>query len=126
MGWLRKQLDATALVLAWALLLQAAIVSFASGVEAAALASGDTSIVCTAKGIVPAKSEEKQKRTAHKADCCKAACRTACAGAAGVEPRLASLPLPARDESAVALPTRTPHFQSADHFAARPRGPPTA
>ena len=52
MAWLRRDKDCIALVVAWALLLQAAILSFTSGVDAATLASGGSIVLCTAKGAV--------------------------------------------------------------------------
>ena len=52
MGWLRRDEDCIALVVVWALLLQAAILSFTSGVHAATLASGGSIVLCTARGAV--------------------------------------------------------------------------
>ena len=62
MAWLRRDKDCIALVVAWALLLQAAILSFTSGVHAATLASGGSIVLCTAKGAVIGRQLPGQRR----------------------------------------------------------------
>lgn len=126
MGWLRKNRDAIALVLAWALLIQSALLAFASATHAAALASGETAIICTSNGTVAAKEAPQPKRQGPHCDCCSLACRTGCnSSTAGLAAEAAMrLPLPDLG-GAGALLAETPKLASADLFAAKPRGPPT-
>jgi hypothetical protein len=127
MGWLRKNRDAIALVLAWALLIQSALLAFASATHAAALASGEAAIICTSNGTVAAKEAPQPKRHGPHCDCCSLACRAGCNSVtAGLAPEAAIL-LPLPDlAGAEALLTETPKLDSADIFAAKPRGPPSA
>ncbi len=130
MGWLRRQGDCIALVLAWALLLQSALLGFASAAHAASLASGtgEAVVMCTSKGIA-AKEAPAQKRHGSHGQCCTLACRLSCAGTAsiGVLPNLASIPAPAT----VLILRKMPRLEalpriSADGLSARPRAPPAA
>jgi hypothetical protein len=56
MGWLRRDKDCIALVVVWALLVQAAILSFTTGAHAASLASGESVVLCTLKGVILGKT----------------------------------------------------------------------
>jgi hypothetical protein len=82
MGWLRKDKDCIALVLAWALLLQSAVLSFTFGLHASTFA-GDSSVLCSVLGDsagepLPVKSDHQPDMS-----CCTQACRLACHGVAG-------------------------------------------
>jgi hypothetical protein len=129
MGWLRRDKDCIALVVIWALLLQAAIVSFASGAHAAMLAGGSESIVlCTAKGVAVSRQLPGQNHQKADHQCCTMACRTACAATAGgIVPLELRVPLPASAE-APAKPVRALECrgQSAEISPAQPRAPPLA
>jgi hypothetical protein len=128
MGWLRKNRDVTALVVAWAILVQSALVAFASAAAAAAAISGDPAVICTAEGPVTAKTLPQPKRHGSHLNCCSLACRTACNSgiAAGVLPEIASLQLPSALDAARLSLAGTTRLHAADISAARPRGPPAA
>jgi hypothetical protein len=127
MGYLRKNRDAIVLVLAWALLLQSTLLAFAWATAAAAAASGDASIICTSSGIVAGKDLPQPKRHGSHLNCCSLACRAACSGGAvGILPEAAAA-LPYSDfGSRKADRPGALRFDSADIFAAKPRGPPIA
>lgn len=128
MGWLRRDKDCIALVVAWALLLQAAILSFTSGVHAATLASGGSIILCTAKGAVIGRQLPGQSHQKADCQCCSMSCRAACASSCGgIVPIALRVPLPASVEA----PANRTHFlapppKSAEASAAQPRAPPVA
>lgn len=126
MGWLRRDKDCISLVVVWALLLQAAILSFTSGVHAATLASGGSIILCTAKGAVIGRQLPGQSHQNPDCQCCSMSCRAACAGSCGgIVPIALRVPLPA----SVDAPANPPRFlgpqrQSAEASSAQPRAPP--
>jgi hypothetical protein len=128
MAWLRRDKDCIALVIAWALLLQAAVLSFASGVHAATLASGGSIVLCTAKGAVIGRSLPGQSHNGTDCQCCSMSCRAACGGGCGgLVPIALRVPLPASVE-APAKPPRVLGLrpQSAEASPAQPRAPPLA
>jgi hypothetical protein len=128
MAWLRRDKDCIALVVAWALLLQAAILSFASGAHAATLASGGSIVLCTAKGAVIGRQLPGQGHQKADCQCCSMSCRLACGGACGgILPVALRVPLPASLEA----PGKPPRLlglepRSAEASAAQPRAPPIA
>ena len=127
MGWLRRDKDCIALVVVWALLLQTAILSFASGAHAATLASGGSIVLCTTKGAVIGRQLPGQNHQKADCQCCTMACRSSCGGScAGIVPLAFRVPLPASVE-APAKPTRRlePLAQSPDTGPAQPRAPPS-
>jgi hypothetical protein len=126
MAWLRRDKDCIALVVAWALLLQAAILSFTSGVHAATLASGGSIVLCTAKGAVIGRQLPGQSHQTADCQCCSMSCRSACGGGCGgIVPIALRVPLPASVE-APADPPRILglRLKSAEASAAQPRAPP--
>jgi hypothetical protein len=128
MGWLRRDKDCIALVVAWALLLQLAILSFASGAHAATLASGGSIVLCTAKGAVIARQLPGQSHQTADCQCCSMSCRAACGGGCGgIVPLALRVPLPASVE-APADPPRVLglRLKSAEASIAQPRAPPRA
>jgi hypothetical protein len=128
MAWLRRDKDCIALVVVWALLLQAAILSFTSGAHAAALASGGSVVLCTAKGAVIGRQLPGQNHKNADCQCCSMSCRTACGGACGgFVPISLRVPLPTMAEA----PANPPRFlglprQSPEASAFQPRAPPSA
>lgn len=128
MGWLRRDRDCIALVVVWALLVQAAILSFASGAHAATLASGQDIVLCTAKGAVIGRQLPGQSHQKTDCQCCAMACRSGCGGGcAGLVPVTLRIPLPASVEAPAApLPRLEPLVQSPDASPAQPRAPPLA
>ena len=80
MGWLRRDKDCIALVVVWALLLQAAILSFTSGAHAATLASGGSVVLCTARGAVIGRQLPGQSHQKADCQCCSMSCRATCGG----------------------------------------------
>jgi hypothetical protein len=125
MGWLRRDTDCIALVVVWALLLQAAILSFTSGAHAATLASGGSVILCTAKGAVIGRQLPGQSHQKADCQCCSMSCRSACGSCGGIVPIALRVPLPA----SVDAPAKPPRFlgpqrQSAEASSAQPREPP--
>jgi hypothetical protein len=129
MGELRKNRDCISLALAWAILVQAVILSFTSGLHAATLAAGagGGSVLCTARA--PG-GEQIPAETPHRADwqCCATACRLACSTtAAGLLPEAERVPLPAAAFAVVELPRADALAPpSPDAFSSRPRAPPLA
>jgi hypothetical protein len=126
MGWLRRDKDCIALVVVWALLLQAAILSFTSGVHAATLASGRSVVLCTAKGAVIGRQLPGQSHQKADCQCCSMSCRAACGGSCGgILPIALRVPVPGSVE-APANPPRvlTLRLRSAEAFTAQPRAPP--
>ena len=95
MGWLRRERDCIALVVVWALLVQAAILSFASAAHAATLASGQAIVLCTAKGAVISLELPGQSHQKADCQCCAMSCRQACGTSAGLVPLALHVPLPA-------------------------------
>jgi hypothetical protein len=75
MGWLRGNRDVIGLVLAWALLLQAAILGFTSAAHTAALTAqaGEAPIICSRDGL---KQTPQPKHQKHGCECCLTSCRT--------------------------------------------------
>jgi hypothetical protein len=128
MGWLRRDKDCIALVVVWALLLQAAISSFAAGAMAAPLATGDAVVLCTTQGSVAKRELPGQSHRKADHQCCTLACRTACgASTGGIIPLAVRVPLPAAVE-APAKPPRLvqPYRRPAEGSPAQPRAPPQA
>jgi hypothetical protein len=127
MGWLRRDKDCIALVLVWALLVQAAILSFTSGAHAATLASGEKVVLCTLKGALLGKTVPGQSRQKADHPCCVLSCRMACSGMGntGLIPLALRVPLPASIEARAApLPRLAPLTPSPDISLAQPRAPP--
>lgn len=126
MGWLRRDKDCIALVVVWALLLQAAILSFTSGVHAATIASGGSVVLCTAKGAVIGRQLPGQSHQKADCQCCSMSCRSACGGACGgLVPLAFRVPLPTMAEAPVNPPRFLgPQRISAEASAAQPRAPP--
>jgi hypothetical protein len=129
MGGLRKNRDCIGLTLAWAILVQAVIVSFTSGVHAATLAAGADggSVLCTTRA--PG-GEQIPAETPQRADwqCCATACRLACSAAtAGLLPEAKRVPLPASAFAVVnLLRADILALKPTDAFSSRPRAPPLA
>ena len=130
MGGLRKNRDCIGLTLAWAILVQAVILSFTSGVHAATLAAGagGGSVLCTTRA--PG-GEQIRAEPPHQSDwqCCATACRLACsATTAGLLPEAERVLLPAFAFAAACIAAAdAPRPAVADAFyTARPRGPPRA
>jgi hypothetical protein len=126
MGWLRRDKDCIALVVVWALLLQAAIVSFTSGAMAASLASGDSIVLCTTRGAVVDRQLPGQNHQKSGCQCCTMACRIACGATyGGIVPVEFQAPLPALIEARAERPQIVERCrQPADASAAQPRAPP--
>jgi hypothetical protein len=127
MGWLRRDKDCIALVVVWALLVQAAILSFTSGAHAASLASGESVVLCTLKGAILGKTVPGQSRQKADHPCCTLSCRMACSGIgnAGLIPLALRVPLPTSIEPPAApLPRLAPLTQAPDTSPAQPRAPP--
>ncbi len=126
MAWLRRDKDCIALVVIWALLLQAAILSFASGAHAATLASGGSIIMCTAKGAIVGRQLPGQGHQKADCQCCSIACRLYCGGScAGVLPIALRVPLPPSALTlAIGPRLDVPAAKFAEAFSAKPRAPP--
>jgi hypothetical protein len=126
MGWLRRDKDCIALVVVWALLVQAAILSFASGAHAATLATGQDLVLCTAKGAVIGRQLPGQSHQNADCQCCAMSCRSACGGACGgLLPLAFRAPLPASVEAAAPSPRRLELLaQAPEDSPAQPRAPP--
>jgi hypothetical protein len=130
MGWLRREKDCIGLVVAWAILVQAVILSFTSGLHAATLAAqpGQAVVICTARGAVIARQLPGQSHQKTDCQCCSMACRSACGGSCGgILPIALRVPLPA----SVQVPADRPNFEvpavkSAEVFSGPPRAPPTS
>ena len=88
MGWLRRDQDCIGLVLAWSLLLQAAILSFSSGMQIPS-ASQLSGLLCSTRTATPGETPV-QNRHGTDCQCCVLGCHLSCAGAA-VVPSLAFL-----------------------------------
>jgi hypothetical protein len=128
MGWLRRDKDCIALVVVWALLLQAALLSFASAAHAATLATGQDIVLCTAKGAVIGRQLPGQSHQTADCQCCAMSCRSACGGGCGALVPLAfRVPLPASVKTPGTPPLQVePLRQSAYTSPAQPRAPPLA
>jgi hypothetical protein len=127
MGWLRRDQDCIGLVVAWALLFQAVILSVSSGAYAAQLASGGSIVMCTARGAVTDRSVPGQRHKSTECQCCSMSCRAACGGGGGIIPIALRVPLP----TSVEVPAKPPRvlglrLRSAEASAAQPRAPPLA
>jgi hypothetical protein len=130
MGWLRRDRDCIALVAAWALLLQSAILSFGFGLHASAFAASpdQTAILCSVQGTIANGQAPAEHRHEHDLACCTLSCRSACGGhSGGVLADNVRVPLPG---SAVIL-AATPEAETilpagAEHEAPQPRAPPLA
>jgi hypothetical protein len=124
---LRRDQDCIGLVLAFALLFQALVLSVSSGAYAATLAADGNSVMCTARGAVTDRTVPGPRHKS--ADCCSTSCRTACGvgGGAGIIPIALRVKLPAAVE-VPAEPPRAPGFtlRSAEASTAQPRAPPRA
>lgn len=127
MGWLRRDKDCIALVVVWALLLQAAILSFSFGLHATALAS-EPNVLCSVRaeateGKIPVKSQHGPDMA-----CCTTACTRACSahpGALLVD--AVGLPLPGTAAILAEVRQVSPILpDQAGNFAAQPRAPPLA
>jgi len=81
MGWLRRDQDCIGLVLAWSLLLQAAILSFSSGLQVPS-ASQLGSIICTTRSAAAGTELPAQNRHGTDCQCCVLGCHLTCGGAA--------------------------------------------
>lgn len=129
MGGLRKNRDCIGLAVAWAILVQAVVLSFTSGLHAATLAAGAEvgAVLCTARSPggeqIPAEKPQMADW-----QCCATACRLACAGtSAGLLPEAERIPLAAAAFVVVEMPRAdAPALPSHDAFASRPRAPPLA
>jgi hypothetical protein len=128
MGWLRRDQDCIGLVVAWALLFQAIILSVSSGAYAGALAAGGSLVMCTARGAVTDRSLPGQRHKSTDCQCCSMSCRAACGGSGGgIIPIALRVPLP----GSVEVPAKPPRVlglspRSAEASAAQPRAPPLA
>jgi hypothetical protein len=128
MGWLRRDKDCIALVVVWALLLQAALLSFTAGVHAATLASGGSIVLCAARGAAIGRQLPGQNRHKAECQCCTISCRSACGtSAAGLVPPALRIPLPTSIDTPPGPPrVVTPGHKSAEASPAQPRAPPPA
>lgn len=127
MGWLRRDKDCIALVVVWALLVQAAILSFASGAHAATLAGGQDIVLCTAKGAVISRELPGRNHETADCQCCAMSCRQACGTSAGLVSLDLRVSLPGSAETPVKPPRRLhPRAQAPDASPAQPRAPPLA
>jgi len=127
MGWLRRDKDCIALVVVWALLLQAALLSFASAAHAATLATENV-VLCTLRGalIGDPSPGESHRQTDH--PCCTMSCRLACGSTgAGILPLALRVPLPASVEAPSPPPRLVePLAQTSEVTPSQPRAPPRA
>jgi hypothetical protein len=128
MGWLRRDKDCIALVVVWALLLQAAILSFTSAVHAATMASGGSIVLCTTRGAAIGRQLPGQSHQKAECQCCTISCRSACGGStAGLVPLALRVPLPASIEAPADKPRRlAAEHKSTEISPAQPRAPPLA
>jgi hypothetical protein len=128
MGWLRRDKDCIALVAAWALLLQSAILSFGFGLHAAAFSPGETIVLCSARGAVVDHQRPVERHQAHDWACCATSCRLACSAAAGgVLADAARVPLPGSAAILAEAPlAEAGSSNAADVLSAQPRAPPLA
>lgn len=128
MGWLRRDKDCIGLVVAWAILIQAVILSFTSGLHAATLASepGGSVVLCTSKGAVIGRQLPGQSHQKPDCQCCSIACRLACGGSCGGLLLIAArVPLPPSASVRVKGPgIDAPVLKLAGAFSAQPRAPP--
>jgi len=111
----------------WALLVQAAILSFASAAHAATLASGQAIVLCTAKGAVISRELPGQSHQKADCQCCAMSCRQACGTCAGLVPLALRVKLPASIDAPANMPRRfEPVVHTSDDSPAQPRAPPLA
>lgn len=127
MGWLGRDKDCIALVVVWALVLQAAIMAVTSGAHAAA-SKTDNLVLCTLEGAVtsPSDPDEGHHRSDH--PCCTMSCRLTCGGTCGGLVSLGfRVPLPASVEAPAGSPRWiAPLGRIAEASLAQPRAPPRA
>jgi hypothetical protein len=130
MGWLRRDRDCIALVAAWALLLQSAILSFSFGLHASAFAASpdQTAVLCSVQGAIADGPLPAEHRHQHDLACCTLSCRSACGGhMGGVLADNVRVPLPGTAVILAAAPeAETILPDSAALSAAQPRAPPLA
>jgi hypothetical protein len=129
MGWLRKERDLIGLVVVWAILLQAIVLPFTSGLHAATLTSGqESNILCTSRGTVVTPELPGPSHKKPDCQCCHMSCRQGCGSACGgILPDLARVPLPSSTVIAIAGPRLdAPPASLAEHHSAQPRAPPLA
>ena len=130
MGWLRRDKDCIALVVAWALLLQSAILSFSFGLHASAYAAApnQTAVLCSVQSAVADGQLPAEHHQQHDLACCTFACRLACGSVAGgMLSDDARVRLPGSAVLLVEAPCTDaipPH--DADLLSAQPRAPPIA
>jgi hypothetical protein len=130
MWWLRRDKDCIALVVAWAVLLQSAILSFSFGLHASAYAAApdQTAVLCSVQGAVADGQLPAEHNQQHDLACCTFACRLACGSVAGgMLADDARVPLPGSAILLVEAPRTDaipPH--DADLLSAQPRAPPLA
>lgn len=130
MGWLRRDKDCIALVVAWAVLLQSAILSFSFGLHASAYAAApdQTAVLCSVQGAVANGQLPAEHNRQHDLACCTFACRLACGSVAGgMLADHVRVPLPGSVAILVEAPRTDailPH--GADLLSAQPRAPPLA
>jgi hypothetical protein len=130
MGWLRRDKDCIALVVAWALLLQSAILSFSFGLHASAYAAApdQAAVFCSVQGAVADGQFPAEHHQQNDLACCTFACRLACGSVAGgMLADDARVPLPGSAVLLVEAP-RTDAIPGlgADLLSAQPRAPPPA
>ena len=127
MGWLRKERDLIGLVVVWAILLQAIILPFTSGLHAGTRTSGPQSnILCTSRGTVVIPDQPGQGHKKPDCQCCHMSCRQGSA-CGGILPGLARVPLPSSTVITIAGPRLgAPASTTAKHTSAQPRAPPLA
>ena len=77
MGWLRRDQDCIGLVLVWSLLLQAAILSFSSGMQSASQLSG---LMCSTRTAATTDDAPAQSRHDPSCQACMHGCHAGCAG----------------------------------------------
>jgi hypothetical protein len=128
MGWLRRDKDCISLVLAWAILIQAIILSFTSGLHAATLASGSSGavILCTTKGAVIGQQLPGQGHNKADCQCCLIGCRLSCGGVCGGVFPVAFGATLLHSVSRLATRPRldSPSIKASEAFSAKPRAPP--
>jgi hypothetical protein len=129
MKWLRRDQDCIGLVLASALIVQALVLSLSSGAYAATLATGGSTVLCTASGAVAERTVPRQRHKSTDCQCCSMSCRTSCGvgGGGGIIPIALRVPLPASVEVPAELPRALElRLRSAETATPQPRAPPLA
>ncbi|MGH6793347.1 MAG: DUF2946 family protein [Methyloceanibacter sp.] len=116
--------------MAWALLLQSAILSFSFGLHASAYAAmpDQTAVLCSVQGAVVDGQLPAEHHQQHDLACCTLACRLACGSVAGgMLADHVRVPLP----GSVAILVEAQRIEAipghgADLISAQPRAPPLA